>query len=96
MTSSLFLARYVLAQQGEWIFQGLLTGEFLEYAVTLCAIFRLFAASEPDDRSLDTLRQLHSQTRSCDIAFKHYIKNKISRVLRCNIVFEHDIKHDIA
>lgn len=58
MTSSLFLARYVLAQQGEWIFQGLLTGEFLEYAVTLCAIFRLFSASEPDDRSLDTLRQL--------------------------------------
>eukprot|EP00808_Paulinella_micropora_P002466 g33339.t1 len=46
---------YILSQQGDWIFQGLLSGEFLEYAVTMCTIFRLFAASEPDDRSLDIL-----------------------------------------
>eukprot|EP00808_Paulinella_micropora_P012401 g5321.t1 len=46
------LPGYVLSQQGDWIFQGLLLGEFLEYAVTMCTIFRLFAASEPDDRKL--------------------------------------------
>eukprot|EP00808_Paulinella_micropora_P000076 g68150.t1 len=43
---------YVLSQQGDWIFRGLLSGEFLEYAVTMCTIFRLLAASEPDDRKL--------------------------------------------
>ena len=55
MTKSQILppcTRYVLAQQGEWIFQGLLAGEFLEYCVTLCTLFRLLAAPAPNKQSL--------------------------------------------
>eukprot|EP00808_Paulinella_micropora_P000445 g65370.t1 len=43
---------YVLAQQGEWIFLGLLAGEFLEYCATLCTLFRLLAAPAPNKQSL--------------------------------------------
>eukprot|EP00808_Paulinella_micropora_P012749 g72488.t1 len=49
---------YVLAQQGEWIFDGLLRGEVLEYVVTLCTLFRLMAAPKQNPARLATMMTL--------------------------------------
>eukprot|EP00808_Paulinella_micropora_P029722 g55441.t1 len=51
-------ARYVLAQQGEWIFDGLLREEVLEYVVTLCTLFRLMAAPKQNPARLATMMTL--------------------------------------
>ena len=51
-------ARYVLAQQGEWIFDGLLQGEVLEYVVTLCTLFRLMAAPKQNPANLANMTAL--------------------------------------
>eukprot|EP00808_Paulinella_micropora_P016863 g7422.t1 len=49
---------YVLAQQGEWIFDGLLRGQVLEYVVTLCILFRLMAAPKQNPARLATMMTL--------------------------------------
>jgi len=54
----LLFYRYVLAQQGEWIFDGLLTGEVLEYVVTLCTLFRLMAARKQSPELLASMMTL--------------------------------------